>query len=127
MSMPSDLARMLRAGVLPSLRRAWSDRLAQNGRAAAKTMPPPPGRTAKPGRNVAVPEAIPDIRDAQADKALKDARQAFIEGRTQQALTLAYEAARQTRRGIEAEKEAELENKRQAQIAGLESRSATAE
>ena len=68
--------------------------------------------------------AVAQAEDALAERVGKSSDVPML---SQQALTMAYEAARQTRRGIEAEKEAEMENKRQAQIAGLETRSVTAE
>jgi len=90
MTMPPDLARALRHGVLTGLRQAWAERLAEHGRAASAT-PSTPEREAAPRAPVALAD-VPDIRDAQAERALREARQASLDGRTQQALTLAARA-----------------------------------
>ncbi len=93
LSMPDDLARALRRGVLPSLRAAWEEALstAQPQRAPA----PQPARaeaSAPPLAAAPEPEAPPDEADLVAIRLLQEARQAFMEGRDRAASSLAARA-----------------------------------
>jgi len=99
LSMPPEIARDLRHGLLPSLRKAWGESLLDSGREPAVTAHPSPAREvgppttqreAAPGQPAA--DVAPDLRDVRIEKLLQEAREAFLEGRDRKALTLAARA-----------------------------------